>query len=230
VLIGLITDFEWTVTEFFEKFPLTYTFVTHIGSKIFQLNFKYYLWIIQLHFMQKISLGIGSRVKHPQFGDGVVVQIKPEDYIITFMQNGMREIERTTDQLEIIDANDADNDLVSLADIEVLLVNVLRKYSDIQERVEMGNKWVGGSVILKPGDTSLKPKEIPVDIFFGKIIMLRDRLRVLEQHINSNKKLSEEDKIDLQQYITRCYGSLTTFNVLFKYATDQFVGEKGSRD
>jgi hypothetical protein len=180
--------------------------------------------------MQKISLGIGSRVRHPQFGDGVIVQIKPEEYMITFMQHGMREIERTYDQLEVIDANDADNDLVSLADIEVLLVNVIRKYSDLQERVELGNKWMGGTLTLKPGDTSLKSKEVPIDVFFGKIVMLRDRLRVLEQHINSNKKLSEEDKVNLQQYITRCYGSLTTFNVLFRYTTDQFVGEKGSKD
>ena len=180
--------------------------------------------------MQNISLGIGSRVKHPQFGEGVVVQIKPEEYIITFMQHGMREVERTFDQLEIIDANDADNDLVSLADIEVLLVNLIRKYSDLQEKVEIGNKWTGGTITLKPGDTSLKSKEFPIDVFFNKIVMLRDRLRVLEQHINSNKKLSEEDKVNLQQYITRCYGSLTTFNVLFKYTTDQFVGDKGVKD
>ncbi len=180
--------------------------------------------------MQKISLGIGSRVKHPQFGEGVVVQIKPEDYLITFMQHGMREIERTFDQFEIIDENDADSDLVSLADIEVLLVNVIKKYSDLQERVEIGNKWTGGTIVLKPGDATLKSKEIPIDVFFNKIVMLRDRLRVLEQHINSNKKLNEEDKVNLQQYITRCYGSLTTFNVLFKYTTDQFVGEKGSKE
>ncbi len=180
--------------------------------------------------MQNISLGIGSRVRHPQFGDGVVVQIKPEEYLITFMLHGMREIERTNDLLEVIDANDADNDLVSLADIEVLLVNVIRKYSDLQERVELGNKWIGGKVTMIPGDTSLKSKEVPIDVFFSKIVMLRDRLRVLEQHINSNKKLSEEDKLNLQQYITRCYGSLTTFNVLFKYTTDHFVGEKGAKD
>jgi hypothetical protein len=180
--------------------------------------------------MQNISLGIGSRVKHPRFGDGVVVQIKPEEYLITFIQHGMREIERTTDELEIVDANDMENDLVSLADIEVLLVNVLRKYSDIQERVEIGAKWTGGTMTLKPGDTSLKSKEVPIEVFFNKIVMLRDRLRVLEQHINSNKKLSEEDKVNLQQYITRCYGSLTTFNVLFKYSTDNFVGDKGTKD
>ena len=83
---------------------------------------------------------------------------------------------------------------------------------------------------LKPGDTSLKSKEVPIDVFFNKIVMLRDRLRVLEQRINSHDKLTEEDKVNMQQYITRCYGSLTTFNVLFKYTTDQFVGEKGSKD
>jgi hypothetical protein len=180
--------------------------------------------------MSSISLGIGSRVRHPQFGDGVVVQIKPEEYLITFMQHGMREIDRTYDGLEVIDANDADNDLVSLADIEVLLVNTLRKFSDIQERVEIGQKWTGGVIILKPGDTSLKSKEVPIDAFFNKIVMLRDRLRVLEQRINSHEKLTEEDKVNMQQYVTRCYGSLTTFNVLFKYTTDHFVGEKGSRD
>ncbi|MBK7573120.1 MAG: hypothetical protein IPI10_16470 [Bacteroidetes bacterium] len=154
-----------------------------------------------------------------------MIQIKPDDYMVTFMQHGMREIERTYDKFEIIDANDADNDLVSLADIEVLLVNTLRKYSDLQERVEMGQKWTGGTMILKPGDSSLKSKEVPIETFFSKIVMLRDRLRVLEQRVNSHEKLTDEDKVNMQQYITRCYGSLTTFNVLFKYQTDQFVGE-----
>ena len=175
--------------------------------------------------MSQISLGIGSRVRHPQFGEGVIIQIKPEEYMVTFMQHGMREIERTYDQFEIIDANDADNDLVSLADIETLLVNTLRKYSDLQERVEMGQKWSGGTMILKPGDSSLKSKEVPIETFFSKIVMLRDRLRVLEQRVNSHDILTDEDKVNMQQYITRCYGSLTTFNVLFKYQTDQFVGE-----
>ena len=173
-----------------------------------------------------ISLGIGSRVRHPEFGDGVVIQIKPEVYMITFIQAGMREISRTYAGMEVVDANDMDNDLVSLADIEVLLVNVLRKFSDVQERVDIGNKWTGGKMILQPGDNSLKPKEVPIDVFFNKIVMLRDRLRVLEQRINAHDKLTEEDKVNMQQYITRCYGSLTTFNVLFKYQTDSFTGEK----
>ncbi|MFM2135916.1 MAG: hypothetical protein RL021_1316 [Bacteroidota bacterium] len=178
--------------------------------------------------MANISLGIGSRVRHPEYGDGVVIQVKPDDYMVTFIRHGMREIERTFEGFEIIDANDLDNDLVSLADIEVLLVNILRKYSDIQERVELGNRWTGGKMILQPGDSTLKAKEVPIDVFFNKIVMLRDRLRVLEQRINAHEKLSEEDKVNIQQYITRCYGSLTTFNVLFKYQTDGFTGEKGS--
>ncbi len=180
--------------------------------------------------MSDYSLGIGSRVRHPQYGEGVVIQVKPEEYMITFMQHGMREVERLDAQLEVIDKNDQETDLVSLSDIEVLLINIIKKYSDVQERVELGTKWMGGSVVLKPGDNSLKSKEIPIDVFFQKIVMLRDRLRVLEQHVNGNKKLSDEEKVDLQQYITRCYGSLTTFNVLFKYSTDQFVGEKGSKE
>jgi hypothetical protein len=180
--------------------------------------------------METSVFGIGSRIKHPEFGEGVVVQVKPATYLVTFMQNGMREIARTYDKFEVIDAADPDNDLISLADVEQLLIGVLRKFSDVQERVEIGTKWAGGSMILKPGDTSLKSKEVPIDVFFNKIVMLRDRLRVLEQKINAHKNLSEEDKVDMQQYITRCYGSLTTFNVLFKYTTDYFVGEKGSKE
>ena len=180
--------------------------------------------------MEPVVFGIGSRLKHPEFGEGVVVQLKPSKYLITFMQHGMREISRHYEKFEIMDATDPDMDLISLADVEQLLIGVLRKFSDVQERVEIGHKWAGGTLIMKPGDTSLKSKEVPIDIFFNKIVMLRDRLRVLEQRINAHEKLSEDDKVNIQQYITRCYGSLTTFNILFKYTTDHFVGEKGSKE
>ena len=83
---------------------------------------------------------------------------------------------------------------------------------------------------MQPKDTSLKPKEIPIEIFFHKLVMARDRLRVLEQNINSNKNLSDEEKVNLQQYITRIYGSFTTFNVLFKNKEHWFVGDKPGQD
>ena len=83
-------------------------------------------------------------------------------------------------------------------------------------------------MILVPGQEGAKEKEIPIETFFHKIVMVRDRLRVMEQRINSSKVLTDEDKVNLQQYITRIYGSLTTFNVLFKYKEHNFVGEKSS--
>ena len=89
----------------------------------------------------------------------------------------------------------------------------------------MGDRWTGGTLIMKPSDSSLQPKEVPIDTFFHKIVMMRDRLRVLEQQVNAHKLLSDEDKVNLQQYITRCYGSMTTFNVMFKNKEDYFVGE-----
>jgi hypothetical protein len=100
----------------------------------------------------------------------------------------------------------------------------------VHENVSLGERWAGGTLILKPSDPNLKPKEVPIEIFFHKIVMLRDRLRVLEQQINSHAKLSDEDKINMQQYITRIYGTLTTFNVLFKDREDWFTGEKGNKD
>ena len=105
-------------------------------------------------------------------------------------------------------------------------MKILRVWSDVNEVVPLGDKWTGGILIMKPGSDTLKEKEVPIDVFFHKIVMLRDRLRVLEQRINSHDKLTDEDKVNMQQYITRIYGSLTTFNVLFKHKMDYFEGEK----
>ena len=92
----------------------------------------------------------------------------------------------------------------------------------------IGAKWEGGTLVMRPGKAGLQEKEVPIETFFRKIVMVRDRLRVLEQQINASEKLSDADKLGLQQYITRCYGSLTTFNVLFDSREEWFVGEKKS--
>ncbi|TAK41900.1 MAG: hypothetical protein EPO28_07985, partial [Saprospiraceae bacterium] len=112
------------------------------------------------------------------------------------------------------------------SEAEKSLAKVLRAWLDITEEVPLGDKWKNGMMILKPEDENLKPKEIPIEAFFHKIVMVRDRLRVMEQRINASEQLSDEDKINLQQYITRIYGSLTSFNLLFKNKEDNFVGEK----
>ena len=93
--------------------------------------------------------------------------------------------------------------------------------------VELGGRWQGGEVILKPGKEGTADKRIPLESLFAKIVGIRDKLRVLEQKINGNGKLTSEEKVQLQQYVTACYGSLTTFNVLFADKKDHFVGQKG---
>jgi len=109
-------------------------------------------------------------------------------------------------------------------------LRILRRWGGFGETVPLGDRWQGGILILQPADKSQKPKEIPIEVLFHKIVMLRDRLRVLEQQLNGSKQLSEEEKINLQQYITRIYGSLTTFNVLFKNKEHWFIGEKGAKE
>jgi len=96
--------------------------------------------------------------------------------------------------------------------------------------VPLAGKWEGGTMVLKPGKPELQSKEIPIDALFHKVVMVRDRLRVLEQKVNGHAKLSDADKVELQQYVTRCYGSLTTFNVLFAEKRDYFVGDKSGGD
>jgi hypothetical protein len=116
-------------------------------------------------------------------------------------------------------------DLLSMTREEFadVLREVLREDAGL---VPLAPKWEGGTVVLKPRDPALQPKEIPLDQLFHKIVLIRDRLRVLEQKINGSEKLSAVEKVDMQQYVTKCYGTLTTFNVLFREERDRFVGEK----
>jgi hypothetical protein len=91
---------------------------------------------------------------------------------------------------------------------------------------QMAPKWEGGMIQILPGKKELQGKELPIDALFHKVVMVRNQLRTLEQKINSQEKLTEAEKVELQQYITRCYGSLTTFNALFRDKGDQFSGQK----
>jgi hypothetical protein len=177
--------------------------------------------------MPETNLGIGSRVKHPQFGKGVVIQVRSDAWEITFIDHGTRLILRDYEGLETIEAVDTSSEMITWEKIEKSLIRVLQRFSDIQEVVPLGNKWKGGKMVLFPGEPGLKEKEVPMETFFHKIVMVRDRLRVLEQKLNSSD-LPDQEKVDLQQYITRIYGSLTTFNVLFKNREDQFEGDKGN--
>lgn len=173
-------------------------------------------------------LGVGSRVKHPAYGDGVVIGIDVVAYKMCFIQFGLKHVGKEFSGWEIVEAIEADEP-ITYTEAEKSLVKIIRAFSDISEVVPLGDKWKGGIMILKPEDTSMKPKEIPIETFFHKIVMLRDRLRVLEQRVNASK-LDDESKVNIQQYITRIYGSLTTFNILFKNKEDNFVGDKGSED
>ncbi|MBS1733249.1 MAG: hypothetical protein JST02_08135 [Bacteroidetes bacterium] len=157
----------------------------------------------------------------------MVVGVKYATYLISFINHGIREIDKTDSHLEEIIAENVSEEIETHSEVEKSLLKILRLWNGLSEIVPLGDRWIGGTVIIQPADKTLKPKEIPIGDFFHKIVMLRDRLRVLEQNINSNKKLSDEDKVNMQQYVTRCYGSLTTFNLLFKNKENWFVGEKG---
>lgn len=174
-------------------------------------------------------LGIGSRINHPELGFGVVTNIDSKNYWVTFQNSGLETIEINSD-FEVIEAINDELDVVSFYEVESTLRKILRQYSDISEVVHIADKWKGGKLVLEPADTNLSSKEIPIETFFHKIVMVRDRVRVMEQKINANKALlSDQDKVDLQQYITRIYGSLTTFNVLFKLKSDNFVGSSKAK-
>jgi hypothetical protein len=180
--------------------------------------------------MEQLHLGIGTRLQHTQHGPGVIVGVRYATYLISFIHVGIKEIDKTDTDLDEIMPENVSAEVETTSELEKSLLKILQQWNGFGEIVPLGEKWRGGTMVLQPADKNLKSKDIPVDVFFHKIVMLRDRLRVLEQNINSHKVLSDEDKVNLQQYITRIYGSLTTFNVLFKNSNQQFVGEKGGKE
>lgn len=173
------------------------------------------------------ELSVGTRVDHPRYGEGIVSKNNLTAYEIFFERGGKMEITKRNTDLTVLEMNEeASKSGISISEIEEVMNYVLDKHAALTEVIPLGEKWVGGTMSLQPANLELKPKEIPIEAFFHKIVMLRDRLRVLEQSINSHKSLSDEEKIHIQQYITRSYGSLTTFNIFFAEKEYYFVGAK----
>jgi hypothetical protein len=110
-------------------------------------------------------------------------------------------------------------------DLELLLRRIIREEAGVTA-VAPAEKWRGGTIVLRPGVPGLQEKSWPIETFFHKIVMLRNRLRTLEQQVNASS-LSEDAKVRLQAYVSGCYGTLTTFNVLFAEEDDQFKGSGG---
>jgi len=173
------------------------------------------------------DLAIGTRVKHPVYGEGLVSKTLLTIYEIYFERGGKVEITKYNPDLKVLDVpENAPRNGLSLSEVEEAISFVLEKYQGLSEIVKMADKWKGGMLEMKPANASLQSKEVPIEAFFHKIVMLRDRLRVLEQNINTHPKLDDDDRVQLQQYITRIYGSLTTFNILFAEKEHYFVGQK----
>ena len=172
------------------------------------------------------ELTIGSRIEHQGFGKGVVVAIDTEYYIIWFKSQQGTKIISKNENISLLEATDnlPIDGSVTLADIEDALERIIKRSLDTSETVPMAGKWNKGNLVLKPADAGAQAKEMPIETFFHKIVMVRDKLRVMEQKINAHKVLTDEEKVELQQYITGIYGSLTTFNVLFKDSEQHFKG------
>jgi hypothetical protein len=166
------------------------------------------------------------QVRHPRYGLGTIKALTEHTADITF-DDAPRTVDPATSDLSAAEPT------ARLTEMEMPLAVLIRQIAQSMvdalglekpdQLVEgLATRWQRGTLALRPADESLQAKELPLETFFHKIVMIRNNLRVLEQKVNASEKLSDADKFDLQQYITRCYGSLTTFNVLFKEKTDQF--------
>ena len=175
------------------------------------------------------ELNVGTRIDHPKYGEGVISRNTQLSYKVIFIRGGEIEFIKSNFDAEVLEENETmDNDepRLNVKEFEKALKYILDRYNGLEHRVDLGDKWKDGTLTLKPGKAGLQEKEMPIETFFHKIVMVRDRLRVLEQNINSHAGLSDEEKVNLQQYITRIYGSLTSFNILFSEKEDCFIGSK----
>jgi hypothetical protein len=181
--------------------------------------------IVRMSEAPRPRFGIGSLVRHADFGSGRVVAYEGDGYVVLFRGGETRRVTFTFPDLKAEGAaGDPELDRVRQAVREVL-----GDHGWLDVDLELGRRWVGGTLRLVPGREGTQAKDVPIEVFFKKLIGIRDRLRVLEQKLNSHPALAPEDKLELQGYISRCYGSLTTFNVLFAAAESQFKGQ-GERE
>ncbi len=172
------------------------------------------------------SLHIGMRVSHPRYGVGVVKSLTEHTADVSF-DDAPRTLAPESSGLTSAEPTAALTELQMPLDQLIRetaqsVVDALGFQKDDSIVEGLANRWQRGTLVLQSADASLQPKEVPIETFFHKIVMIRNNLRVLEQKVNASDKLSDADKFDIQQYITRCYGSLTTFNILFKNKDDQF--------
>ena len=176
--------------------------------------------------MKTESLHIGMNVRHPNHGAGVVVALTPNAATVLF-DTGEHTVAPEASGLEPAEAQ------ATLSGLTIPVSQLIRETVEaLAEKLaiekpgavveQLGQRWRDGKFVLHPADPALATKEVPLDFFFHKIVMMRNQLRVMEQKINAHPQLSDADKVDLQQHLTKCYGSMTTFNLLFKEKTDQF--------
>jgi hypothetical protein len=171
------------------------------------------------------QFGIGTLVQHGYLGIGRVVGYDGPFYIVNFKAE-TKNVPFSYKEMKAVESSgDAELDRIRSAVREVL-----GDYGWIESELELGKRWVGGTIRILPGKENTQPKEIPLDGFFKKVIGVREKLRVLEQKINNHPKLDSIDKLELEGYITRCYGSLTTFNALFADKNQHFVGSGSGGD
>jgi hypothetical protein len=176
--------------------------------------------------MQTPILKVGMRISHPHHGEGIVEKLLPNSAEIRF-GNELRTIDPRLADIRVPEPTlkIGDSDIPVKQFIQDIVHSVIEDLGVEQPGVtisELNLRWHKGKLVLHPSDPALQTKEVPLEVFFHKIVGVRNQLRVLEQKINGHPALTDSEKIEMQQYVTRCYGSLTTFNLLFKNKEDQF--------
>jgi hypothetical protein len=178
--------------------------------------------------MKLEALHVGMKVRHPQYGVGTVKTISEQTAEVRF-DDAQRTVAPEAAGLQPAEAQVEVSGLSQPLKVfveETVRAAVAALGLEKPDAVvdELAVRWHNGKLVMRPADTSLQTKEVPLEVFFHKIVMMRNNLRVLEQKLNAHEKLNEAEKIEWQQYITKCYGSMTTFNLLFRSKEGQFGG------